>query len=141
MPRRQRQEGIVEVVIGPGEQAPKRLEGYDLDKIALSDEWLLALVFKVHGLEPTSQSDRQWLRRIYSKQLRQRRGPKSKDLAFALEMKKAGVTENDSASVAAEKVATCSKQHIDKANLKQKVQRLRRKEKAVVTWYQNLGDK
>ena len=59
MPHRRRD--IVDVVIGPGEQAPKPFEGFDLGKIAVADAELLSLTFKYFDLNSKSQSDRKQL--------------------------------------------------------------------------------
>ena len=140
MPHPRREEGIVDVT-RPGEPAPKPFEGFDLDKIALSDEWLLELVFKAHGLDPKSQTERQQLRRIYSKKLRRPQGGRPPDdLALTLEMNKAGVTDDDTAPKAADKIIACRrKQRDSKENLVQKVRRHRRQGRAVVEGWLKLG--
>ena len=134
MPRRHREEGIVDVVIGPGEQAPKRLEGFDLEKIALSDASLLEPIFRYFRLNPKSQSDRRRLLRMFLKKARRGRGRKSDDLALIVDQIKTGVATNESAPKAARKLlarrdqlARCNQ--VSEAALIQKIRRHRRKKK------------
>jgi len=126
MSRRQREEGIVDV-IGHVGQAPKPFEGYDL--FTISNDDFVALVFKAHRLDPKQDFDRQLLRRYYARKARRRKGRKSGDLALGVDMKKAGVAETDSPSVAAEKLATRTKQNITMASLVRRVRRYYRKYK------------
>ena len=116
MPHRRREEkGIVDVVIGPGEQAPKPFEGFDLGKIAVADAELLSLTFKYFDLNSKSQSDRKQLRRILSKKA----GRTSDHVALLVELIKAGMT-NNTATAAARKIAAHRKQVIKFESLVQK---------------------
>jgi hypothetical protein len=141
MPGRQREEGLVEVVIGPVEQAPKPLEGFDLDKIASSDAELASLAFRYFGLDPDAPGARQQLRRILSKKVRRRNGGRrSGDLALALEMNESGVTDDDTAPAAADKIAAYRrKQRGSRETLIQSVRRHRRKVRDVVDGGLKLG--
>jgi len=120
--------GLVDVLVVRDKNSAGPGQGFDLAKITLSDAALLERSMRIDGIDPAAPNARQqYSRYLYRMERKGRSGRKFDDLRTVIEMASAGVTDGDTAPVAARKVAEYYNRPASVKNLTQKIRRHRRK--------------
>jgi hypothetical protein len=133
MPSRRRRQkpsdaGMVdEIAMVRDEHSAEPGEGFDLGNIAPNYDELKALAFKAKGINPLEPDAWHRLRfALYREARKHKRGPKAKSLSFWIDCTRAGVTDDDNLSTAAQKLMKLRGLKAGQKSIERRIKRYRK---------------
>lgn len=123
-----RDEGLVdEIATVRDEHSAKPGEGFDLGNMPLNYYELKALAFKAKGINPLKPDAWRRLRfALFREARKHKRGPKAKLLLYGIDCIRAGVTDDDNLSTAAQKLMKLRGLKAGQKSIEKRIQRYRK---------------